>query len=61
MSTESSAELSPHERMERIANLLAVGVMRVLEKRPTNSLASAKTCLDVIPDPRLSVSQPDGQ
>lgn len=61
MSTETSSELSPQERRDRIAALVAVGVMRVLEKRPTNSLASAKTCLDVLPDPRLSVSQPDGQ
>jgi hypothetical protein len=61
MSTEPSSELSPQERQERAAALLAVGVMRVLEKRPTNSFASAKTCLDVLPDPRLSVSQHGGR
>lgn len=61
MPTETSSELSPQERREQISALLAECVLRVLEKRPTNSLASAKTCLDVLPDPRLSVSQPDSQ
>jgi hypothetical protein len=61
MSIETSSQLSPHERRDRIAALLALGVQRVFEKRSKNSLASAKTCLDVIPDPRLSVSQHGGR
>jgi hypothetical protein len=59
MSNLSFSDLSVSQRRERIAAVLAVGLQRVLDQRARISANSGNSSLEVSPDLRLSVSQPD--
>jgi len=59
MSNLSFSDLSISQRRERIAAVLAVGFQRVLDQRARISANSGDSSLEVSPDLRLSVSQPE--
>jgi hypothetical protein len=59
MSNLSLSDLSIHQRRERIAAVLALGLARVLDQRSKISANSGDTSLEVSSDLRLSVSQPN--
>jgi len=59
MSNLSFSDLSVSQRRERIAAVLALGLARVLSQRSKISASPGDLSLEVSPDLRLSVSQPD--
>lgn len=59
MSNLSFSDLSVSQRRERIAAVLAIGLQRVLDQRARISSNSGDSSLEVSPDLRLSVSQPE--
>ena len=59
MTNRSFSDLSASERRERIATILAVGLLRTLSQKSKISANSGKQSLEVCSDLGLSVSQPD--
>lgn len=59
MTNRSFSDLSISQRRERIAALLGIGLQRVLDQREKTSASPGDLSLEVSPDLRLSVSQPD--
>ena len=59
MTNRSFSDLSINQRRERIAAVLSLGLARVLDQRAKISASPADLSLEVSPDLRLSVSQPD--
>jgi len=59
MTNRSFSDLSISQRRERIAAVLALGLQRVLDQRAKISASPGDLSLEVSPDLRLSVSQPD--
>jgi hypothetical protein len=59
MSNLSFSDLPISQRRERIAAVLAIGLQRVLDQRARISANSGDSSLEVSPDLRLSVSQPE--
>jgi hypothetical protein len=59
MSNLSFSDLSVSQRRERIAALLATGLLRVLDQRVRISAHSGDSSITVSSDLRLSVSQPE--
>ncbi len=59
MSNLAFSDLSIHQRRERIAAVLALGLARVLDQRSKISANPGNLSLEVSSDLRLSVSQPD--
>jgi hypothetical protein len=59
MTNRSFSDLSAGERRERIAAILAVGLLRTFAQRSKISAISGDSSLEVCSDLGLSVSQPD--
>jgi hypothetical protein len=59
MTNRSFSDLSASERRERIATILAVGLLRTLSQKSKISANSGKQSLEVCSDLGLSVSQLD--
>jgi len=59
MTNRSFSDLSAGERRERIAAILAVGLLRTLTQKSKISANSGNQSLEFMSDLRLSVSQPD--
>ncbi len=59
MTNRSFLDLSAGERRERIAAILAAGLLRNLTQRSKISVSSSDSSLEVCSDLGLSVSQPD--
>jgi hypothetical protein len=59
MSNLAFSDLSIHQRRERIAAVLALGLARVLDQRAKISANPGDLSLEVSPDLRLSVSLPN--
>ncbi|MEZ6095282.1 MAG: hypothetical protein R3C03_13795 [Pirellulaceae bacterium] len=57
MPNSSFTDLAPNGRRKRVAEILGIGVHRVLEQKAENSRNSPETCLDVPSDLRLSVPE----
>ena len=50
--------LTPDQRLEEVAQILATGVRRLLSLRPSTPQESASNCLEVSPALPLHVSRP---
>ena len=59
MTNRSFSDLSINQRRERIAAVLALGLLRVQEQRSKFSTNSLDSSLEVSCEVRLSVSQPN--
>lgn len=59
MTNRSFSDLTIKQRRERIAAVLALGLLRVQEQRSKFSTNSLDTSLEVSCEVRLSVSQPN--
>jgi hypothetical protein len=59
MSNQSFSDIPSQQRRERIAEVLALGLARVLDQRSKISANSHDPSLELLSGIRLSVSQPD--